>query len=172
MDIVFTFADDYNKAGKGNRRARQGPRGFPGQTYSRTLDGNIKTPNIIARQKLIKYLTKRGLKSSEAYNQANIIINSDQIRFMNMNVFGEVIMYHRNRGYSTISIDDIRYNDDLLQNHIDILIPDEIKKDKIKEEIVRLRLAATFVRYSRYLQKLRDDIQRAADLAAQQQQFS
>jgi hypothetical protein len=135
----FTNAGDFHQ-GKGNKKSRLGPKTI--------LRGGKKlTPNEIAINKLTTILQKRNLLSDNIYRYINLLRNSDQIRFMNMNVLAEVVNYVS----TDPDISEISYAS--IYDRLELLILEE-KEEKDTEEdlnIVKLRLVATFFRYLKYI---------------------
>lgn len=136
MSLEFTNAGEFHQ-GKGNKKSRLGPR-----TIFRT-GATKQSPNAIAITKLKSILMKRGVLNEDVYQYIEILRNSDQIRFMNMNVLAEVLIYID----SGQDISDLNYES--ISDNIDALIPKDEKQEDL--EVVRLRMAATFFRYLRYV---------------------
>lgn len=161
MANVFTNVGDFRR-GKGNRKTRLGPRI---QTGGRTKgEKHAQTPDDIALKKLFKLLDK-GFTTKEKYSYIEIMRQGEQIRFMNMSVLAEVLFYMNSVG-NNVTLDNFNFN--IISPFIERLLP---RKDtteggiKAKDipgeelEIMKLRLAATFLRYIRYVILLREQAQ-------------
>ena len=134
MSVDFTNVGEFHQ-GKGNKKSRLGPR-----TSIRT--GGVKqSPNDIAMGKLKSILVKKNLLNEDMYEYLHLIRNSDQIRFMNMGVLAEVL------SYITLNPDISQLSYNSISENIEALIPKEEKLVPEELEIIRLRMAATFLRY-------------------------
>lgn len=139
MSTDFTSAGEFHH-GKGTKKSRLGPR--------ITIRGGAKlSPNEIAVGKLKAILLKRNVLNQDLYEYIAVLRNSDQIRFMNMNVLAEVIIY-MGKGEE---IGDLTYSS--ISDHIEVLMMKEKEEKQTDEDmkIVRLRMAATFLRYLKYI---------------------
>lgn len=172
MATVFTNIGEFRR-GKGNRKTRLGPR-INVEVITRRGAGErqVQTPDDIAIKKLIKLLDKPGLTQRDRYSYAELMRRAEQIRFMNMAVLAEVLLYMHNTG-AEITGDNFNYN--AIRPYIDRLLPRRevmeggVRAKEIPEEeleIMRLRMAATFLRYIRYVTTLRE--QAAQELAEAQ----
>lgn len=173
MTTVFTNAGEFRR-GKGNRKTRLGPRVNTETITRRGGEKQIQTPDDIAIKKLTKLLDKPGLTQKDRYSYAELMRRAEQIRFMNMPVLAEVLLYMHNAG-NVITGENFNYNS--IQPYIDRLLPRReimeggIRPKEIPEEeleIMRIRMAATFLRYIRYILLLRQ--QAAEELADAQDQ--
>lgn len=174
MATVFTNVGEFRR-GKGNRKTRLGPRINAEITGRRGGDRQTQTPDDIAIKKLIKLLDKPGLIQRDRYAYAELMRRAEQIRFMNMPVLAEVLLYMHNVGNE---ITQENFNYDAIRPYIDRLLPRReitegaIRAKEIPEEdleIMRLRMAATFLRYIRYVSLLREQAQKEFDQAQAQQ---
>jgi hypothetical protein len=161
MSNVFTDLGEFRR-GKGNRKTRLGPRIKVGSSNRHSGERKTQTPNDIAIKKLLKLLDRTNIKKSDRYNYVNLISGAEQIRFMNMPVLAEVFHYMYNVG-NDVNEENLNYN--AISPYIDKLLPEkeiqenETKLREIPENeltIIKLRLAATFVRYIRYVMNLRN----------------
>lgn len=135
MSVEFTDVGEFHH-GKGVKKTRLGP-----QTFLKR--GTKQTPNEIAIGKLVSILSKKNALNDNIYEYVNLVRNSDHIRFMNMAVLAEVILFvTRTEDISDMSLE-------VLSPYIDSLIPRDERVEDL--ELVKLRMAATFVRYLRYL---------------------
>jgi hypothetical protein len=112
-----------------------------------------QTPDEIAIKKLVALLEKSGMPRASINNYASIIKQGEQLRFMNMPVLAEVLLY-----LSSIN-DDLgtdNFNIDIISPYMDRVLPKREPglggKDISPEEmqIMRIRMAATFFRYAQY----------------------
>lgn len=174
MATVFTNVGDFRR-GKGNRKTRLGPRINVDITGKRGGEKAVQTPDDIASKKLIKLLDKPGLTQRDRYNYAALMKQAEQIRFMNMPVLAEVLLFMHNVG-NIVTEANFSYN--AIRPYIDRLLPrremkeggvrpKEIPEDEL--EIMRLRLAATFLRYIRYVSLLREQAAQELEEAQAQQ---
>lgn len=175
MTTVFTNVGEFRR-GKGNRKTRLGPR-IAVETVTRRGGGEKQnqTPDDIAIKKLLKLLEKPGLSKDDRYAYAGLMRNAEQIRFMNMPVLAEVLLFMHNVG-NTVTAENFNYNS--IRPYIDRLLPRRevaeggIRAKEISEEdleIMRLRMAATFLRYIRYVSFLREQAAEALALAQAEQ---
>lgn len=171
MATVFTNIGEFNR-GKGNRKTRLGPRTNVEITTRTGGEKQVQTPDDIAIKKLIKLLDKPGLTQRDRYAYAELMKRAEEIRFMNMPVLAEVLLYMHNLG-TEITGENFNYN--AIQPYIDRLLPRrEVAEGGIRTkeippeelEIMRLRMAATFLRYIKYVLLLRE---RAAQELAEAQ---
>jgi hypothetical protein len=154
MEQSFTWADEFRR-GKGTRKTRHGP----AMRIGRKTDHQL-SPNDIAINRLRNFLKVPELRASDTRFYLNLMSNAEQIRFMNMQVLAQVILYMHSRGNNP---QDFSYA--VIEPYIERIIP---HKEMIEEthkmktipaeelEIYRLRMAATFLRYMRYLLFLLD----------------
>jgi hypothetical protein len=172
MANVFTNVGEFRR-GKGNRKTRLGPRITVTTTRGIGGEKRTPTPDDIAIKKLIGLLEKPGLTQRDRYNYAGLMRQAEQIRFMNMPVLAEVLLYMHNVG-NVVTEENFNYN--AIRPYVDRLLPrreiqeggvraKEIPEDEL--EIMRLRMAATFLRYIRYVSLLRENA--AAELEQAQQ---
>jgi len=172
MTTVFTNAGEFRR-GKGNRKTRLGPR-MNADVVSRQggVDRQVQTPDDIAIKKLIKLLDKPGISPKDRYNYGGLMRNAEQIRFMNMPVLAEVLLYMHNVGNI---VTELNFSYGAILPYVDRLLPRKeimeggIRPKEISEEeiqVMRLRMAVTFLRYIRYVTSLRE--QAAQDLETAQ----
>lgn len=159
-DNIFTNAGDFQyRKGKGNKQTRLGPRTTT--DGSRRVSSRTLTPDQIALNKLIKLLDKPGVLRNDRYGYTNMLANAEQLRFMNMPVVAQVLLFMRSIGndvnqhnFTYIAI--LPYINQLLPHNEptrDGLKAKEVAADDL--ERMRLRLAATFLRYAYYILTLR-----------------
>ena len=118
MANVFTNAGEFRR-GKGNKKTRLGPRMREEYTGHRG-EKRVQTPNDIAYHKLLKLLEKPGLTKADRYDIANSVKNAEQLRFMNMPVLAEALLYMKNVG----NVVDLRtMNYAALSPYIERLLP-------------------------------------------------
>lgn len=173
MAHVFTNVGEFRR-GKGNRKTRLGPRIRTDVDVRRVGGKQTQTPDDIAIKKLAKLLDKPGLTQRDRFSYTSLMIRAEQIRFMNMPVLAEVLLYMNNVG-NDVTTTNFNYN--AIRDNITRLLPRRevmeggMKTKEIPEEeleIMRLRMAATFLRYIRYVTQLRE--QAAQDLEEAQAQ--
>lgn len=173
MATLFTNfiqgGDLYNR-GKGNRKSRLGPR-VQIETVAKEIGGKqAMTPDEIALKKLLRLLDKPGLTKKDRYSYVDLMRQAEQIRFMNMPVLAEVLLFMHNIGNI---VTDTNFSYTAILPFVDRLLP---KKDtteggttkEIPEEdlqIMRLRMAATFLRYIRYVSFLRQQAEQELEAA-------
>lgn len=174
MATVFTNVGEFRR-GKGNRKTRLGPRTNVDITARRGGEKQAQTPDDIAIKKLTKLLDKPGLTQKDRYNYAGLMRQAEQIRFMNMPVLAEVLLYMHNVGNV---VTEANFNYNAIRPYIDRLLPRReiteggLKGKEISEEeleIMRLRMAATFLRYIRYVSLLREQAAEELEEAQKQQ---
>lgn len=156
MDLVF------NRARTG-KRTKKAPAisNIAGFTRKKTN----KTPNQIAVEKLYNHLKRYmpeienntdlfGIHVRDIY--IKLLQNSEQIRFMNMAVLAQVLIYM----YSVNDqVNSKNFSYELLErDYLDNILHDvgvKLKNTNAKElDVMRLRMAATFLRYIRYMTEL------------------
>ncbi len=155
MTSIFTNVGEFRR-GKGNKKTRFGPRMQMdiGSGYGE----HKRTPDDIAINKLRKLLDKPGITRQDRAYYAGILRHGQQLRFMNMTVMAEVIVYLHYVGNR--NIDQQLFNYKTITPYIERLIP--TLSGDVKEltdnglEIIKLRLAATFFRYTRYILNIKD----------------
>lgn len=156
----FTNVGEFqSRRGKGNKKTRLGPRitirkeiRYEGQGGKKK---EVLSPDDIALKKLSRLLGSIG-KDKEIY--VNLMKGADQLRFMSMPVLAQVFLlaYEQHRDFSGL----VTGYDSILLGYINPLLPSretgsggtrgkEISEEEL--EIMRQRLAATFVRYARYI---------------------
>jgi len=161
MANIFTNVGEFRR-GKGNRKTRLGPRITIEATTRRGGEKIAQTPDDIAIKKLTKLFDKTVLSQRDRYNYAELMKQAEQIRFMNMPVLAEVISFMHNVG-NKVTQENFNYN--AILPYIERLLPrketteggtktKEIPEDELN--IMRLRMAATFLRYIRYVTLLRE----------------
>lgn len=160
MANVFTNVGEFRR-GKGNRKTRLGPRINVESVSKRGGDRQVQTPDDIAIKRLFKLLDKPGLTQKDRYSYTDEMRNAEQIRFMNMQVLSEVLLFMHDVG-NVVNAENFNY--DAIESYINRLLPHkeisegdtrpkEISADEL--QIMRLRLAATFLRYINYVLLLR-----------------
>jgi len=169
-DNIFTNVGEFQyRRGKGNRQTRLGPR--MATEGPRRTDGKAQTPDQIALNKLMKLLDKPGVLRNERYSYVNMLSNAEQIRFMNMPVVAQVLLYMRSVGNV---VDSNTFTYQAILPYINALLPrtettadgTQTKKITAEEmERMRLRLAATFFRYIKYILNLQAEQQQQLDKA-------
>lgn len=155
-NVVFTNIGEFHR-GKGNKKARFGPKIKIGAI------SKDKTPNVIASKKLENFLVKLNVSTMTIGIYLNKVKDSEQLRFMNMHILSEVIFYLNNEqidnnvkeGIKNCTMENIKNYVERLINVKELEKKDDTKKLSEDElEIIRLRLAATFLRYLYYLDEL------------------
>lgn len=163
MAATFTNVREFRR-GKGNRQTRLGPRGNMDTLTRRGGDKNTQTPDDIAIKKLVKLLDKPGLSLKDRYAYAGLMKQAEQIRFMNMSVLAEVLLYMHDIG-NDVTGENFNYVS--ISPYVNRLLPRRevieggIKTKQISDEdieIMRLRMSATFLRYIRYVLFLRAQV--------------
>lgn len=168
MSFTFTNAGEFSKRGKGRlgRRVR---------IEDKKKGGGKKqhlTPDQIALNKLFNELDKPGMTLQDRYYYRNLMENAEQIRFMNMKVLAAVLLYMHSVG-NVVSDQTFNYN--TILPSIEILM-DEKQFGASKNytptdlQIIKLRLAVTFLRYIHYVTNLIAEVQANFDYAEQNQQ--
>jgi hypothetical protein len=164
MAHVFTNVGEFRR-GKGNRKTRLGPRTRADINARRGGIKQTQTPDDIAIKKLGKKLaemSQRGISASDRYAYIGLMAHAEQIRFMNMSVLAEVFVYMKNAGGE---ITNANFNYNAIRGYIDNLLPRReileggVRTKEIPEEeleIMRLRMAATFLRYIHYITQIRE----------------
>lgn len=174
MAHVFTNVGEFRR-GKGNRKTRLGPRIRTDVEARRGGEKQTQTPDDIAIKKLAKLLDKPGLTPKDRFAYTGLMIRAEQIRFMNMAVLAEVLLYMHNVG-NAVNAQNFSYN--AVRPYIDRLLPRRevieggIKTKEIPEdelEIMRLRMAVTFLRYIRYVSLLQEQAAQELEEAQAQQ---
>lgn len=174
MAQVFTNVGEFRR-GKGNRKTRLGPRIRTEVETRRGTEKQTQTPDDIAINKLAKLLDKPGLTQRDRFAYTGLMIRAEQIRFMNMPVLAEVLLFMHNVG-NEVTAANFSYN--TIKPYIDRLLPHrevleggirtkEIPEDEL--EIMSLRMAATFLRYIRYVSLLRERAAQELEEAQAQQ---
>lgn len=172
-DNTFTNAGEFQyRRGKGNRQTRLGPRTTT--DGPRRATGKTLTPDRIALNKLEKLLEKPGISRNERYAYLGMLANAEQLRFMNMPVVAQVLLFMRSVG-NEVTRNNFTYA--AIFPYINQLLPrNEPTRDGLRAkevaaddlERMRLRLAATFLRYTRYILILireQQELLQAAQLA-------
>lgn len=176
MSSTFTNVGEFRR-GKGNRKTRLGPRIAIGATSNISGEKRTQSAEDIAIKKLFRELDKPGLTSSDKYNYSDFMRRAEQIRFMNMSVLAEVLLFMHDN-LNEINSNNFSYA--AIRNYVDRLLPrremqeggvrtKEISEDEL--EIMRLRMAATFLRYIRYVTALREQAVAELEQARLQQQM-
>lgn len=160
MNLTHTYAGEYyGKRGK----IRTGPK----VQYHGMSDGKSSSPDDIALNKLYRQLSVgEGIDKDTLNGIKNKVKGAEQLRFMNMEVLAQVLIYMDRVGYD-ITYENFNYNailpyiNKLLQKRKigtsdrDTEIATSGFKTKetspVDLEISRLRMAATFLRYIRFV---------------------
>lgn len=177
MATEFTNVGEFRR-GKGQRTIRTGPRMRIGSITQPGSGKVIQSPDQIALRKLIKLLDKPGLTKEDRYQSYKKVEGAEQLRFMNMAVLAQVLYYMTRVGYN---VNHDTFNYQAILPYIDELIPKRdvmeggIKTREISDterEIMRLRMAATFIRYiifvTNYATELEQQLQEAERLSMEQ----
>ncbi len=153
MELSYTSASEFRR-GKGTRTIRTGPP----MRFNRGRGINeANTPNAIAIKKLSTLLKNTAIPTKKRIKYENDVREAEQLRFMNMGVLAQVFILMNRKG-DILEDTDLEYNE--IAPYIETLLPhrefiEETHRNRIisSEElnIMRLRLAATFVRYVRYV---------------------
>lgn len=149
MSYSFANFGEFNK-NRGKFRSRFGPR--TKAIIITDENKKKKTPEDIARAKLLNLLKDdRTVTIQQQLIYVDRVILGDQIRYMNLPVLAQVILFLIN-----IENKPERINYDNMSLYIERMIPQtNISKFSDSEEnnIMRMRMAATFVRYIEYVLK-------------------
>lgn len=163
MDTTFTHAEEHRR-GKGNRQTRTGPR--VNTSVRPGHENGDQSPTDIAVSKLRKLLSGTNMDKKEMYKYLEIMKTGEQLRFMNMAVLSQVLVYLDSSGKKIIDfeIDEFKrtFNAVTIVPYIERLLnlkggKSEENKAKLTENelnIQRLRMAATFIRYLKYVVEL------------------
>lgn len=172
MSVAFTNVGEYRR-GKGNRKTRLGPRMRPLQSEASEMK-RVKTPNKIALAKLAKFLDKR-VPSDRRNALIRPLDGAEQLRFMSMSVLAEVL-YYMNTFNMDIELINQNFSYNSIMPYIDVLIHRHITAKKGRApgsddiNIMKLRLAATFARYIKYVAIMRESAtQVQAEMQSQSQ---
>ena len=160
MSTKISNFNDYYK-GKGNRRNQYG-RKVKIQKNGDSLHKKISTtPNDKAIRKLQNYLKNKEAsqileshKDDPYQDKIGKLKSLEQLRTMNMKTLGQVLIFLHNNNYQ-LNVETFYKDDKEALPYINVLIND-FHKNKLeakqlqdnKLEVVRLRFAATFLRYS------------------------
>lgn len=157
MATEFTNVGEFRR-GKGQRKIRTGPR-MRIETTTHPGSGKvIQSPDQIALRKLSKLLDKPGLERYDRIQSQNKVAGAEQLRFMNMAVLAEVLLFMHHVGHN-VNYENFSYA--AILPYINRLLPRRevieggIRTKVIPEtdlEIMRLRMAATFLRYIRFVE--------------------
>ncbi len=157
MASAFTNAGEFSR-GKGSKGNRLGPRQRASDSVRR---GNrqTQTPNDIALRRLDTILSNKGMDDKNRREYQDIMRRGDQLRFMNMTVLAQVLIYMHsiNNDFDAIEERGIKNNvDQLLKSRVSDL---ELKPRGSADDnrIYTLRLAATFLRYISYINSIMMD---------------
>lgn len=149
MDGPFTNVGDFR--GKGSKKSRLGPR-MRMDVGARRGNRQLQTPDAIALGKLMKALQARQISHQDRLIYRNIMASAEQLRFMNMAVLAEVLVYLNSVKMQPTTV-NFTYN--ILKPYIDRLLPhkDTTEYANLSPndlDIMSLRFAATFYRYIHY----------------------
>lgn len=159
MDQGFTNAGEFRTGGKSNRKSRLAPRARFDHSEKK---GQKQTPNKIAIKQLENSLKKLP-RQKDKYPYIEIFRDDEQVRFINMGTMAEVIVYMETT-LGNNEINENNFNYDTIAPFIENLLPrSEVMEQGIKTkeigaeelEVMRLRMAATFLRYIKYIMNLR-----------------
>jgi hypothetical protein len=155
---VFTNAGEFRK-GKGNRKSRLAPRTSAYEMSKRAGTTKVSTPNSIAVQKLMNLFKSTDISIPARNNYKTLFLGGEQTRFMNMDVLAKVLDFLTKNG-NDMSPENINY--DAMETYIDAILSkkniNETPNKPISQqelEIMKIRMAATFIRYIRYYNDLR-----------------
>lgn len=167
MALVFTNVGEFHR-GKGNRGARFGPRMRLGAD-DRTGGKKAQAPDKIATDKLFKLLDKPGMMLDDRKAYRNLMLGAEQVRFMNMDVLAQAILYIHQHGWELTCqaynpgdpANRDRFNYTNILDYVEPLIDRQFGNDKVKAtedelNIIRLRLAATMFRYIVYVRGVKE----------------
>lgn len=158
MQLSFTNVGEFRR-GKGTRKTRFGPRMRKEDLIKKGEKQNL-TPDQIAINKLDRLLQKPSLEKTDRDMYTNLLRGAEQLRFMNMPVLAQVILFMNSKG-NVVTADNFNYME--ISGYIEVLLPERestkeggkgkyISEDELN--LYRLRMAATFLRYIRYIQAL------------------
>lgn len=142
MDNMFT------DAGELGRRSGKGRIGQGAQSdYS-------KTANKKAVNKLQRYLVSKGEISKGSENLSKKLKYADQVKYMNVAVLGQALLYSQNLKALGKPLDTDNFNAETIEPYIKELIP----SDTTDEEMVTMipRLYFTFYRYVVYIDNMEE----------------
>lgn len=173
----FTNAREYGSygKGKGSRKPRGGPR-VKISVAMRRGQRSTNTPGEIAKAKLRKALDNTNLMNEQKMSYIEMFSSADQLRFMNMNVLAEVIIYLIGVGGED-QLNNRNLNYESLEPYIKRLLPksdspDYQKLSAVEIEITKLRLAATFFRYIHYIDSVKKEAQQKLSTKSKNIQYS
>jgi hypothetical protein len=149
-ESTFSYAGSY-RSRSSNEKAGAGVHVTAGRGKG---SGKPTTPQVIALNKLRKYSSDpdiQYLNEGNAYNIDTLFENSEQLRFMDMQVLAHVLYY-----YNSISYDMKQISYTSMSDTIEKLLSKKhnINKNPDSQDnltIIKIRLAATFYRYIRYI---------------------
>jgi hypothetical protein len=173
MATTFTNVGEFRR-GKGQRKIRTGPR-MRLEATTRPGSGKvIQSPDQIALRKLNKLLDKPGLDRDDRIQSQNKVAGAEQLRFMNMAVLAEVLLFMHDVGHN-VTYDNFNYT--AILPYVNRLLPRRevieggITTKEIPEtelEIMRLRMAATFLRYIRFVSLYQAEMAQQIEEATEQ----
>ena len=156
---TLLVTDTDRRKGKGNKKTRAAPHIRPTTAGPYEVEKRIQTPNSIAIGKLTRLLERPGFKYENKRPYLELLREAPQLRFMNMHVLAEVILYMYSVN-GVVNGSNFSYQILTDNGYIDKLIPHKESSTKPKDEtedtLKRIRMAATFLRYIRYIYLLRD----------------
>jgi hypothetical protein len=172
MANVFTNVGEF-RSGKGNRKTRLGPRIIIKANTKYGGEKKVQSPDDIAINKLSKIFDDLNVPKKDKRSYIDLMRRGEQIRFMNMQVLAVVLVYMNDIG-GIVNSDNFTYMS--ISSYIDRLLPHrevveggtrtkEIPEDEL--QINRLRMAATFFRYIKYILLLRDQATQELEQAEQ-----
>lgn len=175
MAQVFTNVGEFRR-GKGNKKTRLGPRIRTNIGTRHDEEKQTQSPNGIAINKLRNLLKNAGLSTKDADGYTGWMNRAEQIRFLNMAVLAKVLLYMHNSGNNITTISQ-NFSYASIIPYIDTLLPRQeigqggVKTKEISEtelQTYRLRFAATFLRYIRYVSEVRQMAEEDLELQAEQ----
>lgn len=169
MAAIFTYADEY-RHGKGQRTVK----GFR-QQFGQGGGKFIKTPDSIALRRLNKILKDtEGVDGRTRNVMFRKVEGAEHLRFMNMKVMARVLLYLNSVNWNVTQND---FNYATLSPFIEKLLPshrkgyndaEARKYSEAELDVIRLRLAATFMRYVMFINQFQLGLGRKLDDAVTQ----
>lgn len=165
MASGFTNAGEFSR-GKGAKSNRLGPR--QRVDTGRRSNRQTQTPDDIAVRRLNIVLENKGMDERNRRSYEQIMRRGDQLRFMNMSVLAQVLIYMNsiNNQVDDISAEGIKNQvDQMIKNRAQDFENATRKPSEESLRISSLRLSATFIRYIYYFFNIIQASQEEADLA-------
>lgn len=156
----FTSAGEFQSRGGKSFKHRFGPRMLRADLRRKGDKKNL-TPNKIAINKLSRLLEKPELQQRDRSRYTNLLEPSEQLRFMNMPVLAQVILF-LNEKNNVIDWETLKRAEfhKYIEHLLDTLLPKRDtaegggKTKAISDEdldLYRYRMEATFIRYMSYV---------------------